>query len=62
MPEDLKYDVFLSHSRNDKTLARPIAGRLKKDGLNVWLSGCRIDATSKAASPVPLWTQMPYAE
>jgi hypothetical protein len=36
MPEDFKYDVFLSYSSKDKPVVRPLAERLKKDGLKVW--------------------------
>ena len=34
---DFKYDVFLSHSSNDKPAVRELAEQLKADGLNVWL-------------------------
>ena len=30
------YDVFLSHSSKDKTVVRPLAERLRHDGLKVW--------------------------
>ena len=33
---DFQYDVFLSHSFNDKTVVRTIAKRLKTDRLKVW--------------------------
>ena len=36
MPEDFQYDAFLSHSAKDKTVVRPLAERLRKDGLKVW--------------------------
>ncbi len=29
------YDVFLSYSSADKALVRPLAERLKQDGLNI---------------------------
>src|SRR5271169_3499124 len=32
----LPYDVFLSHSAKDKAVVRPLAQRLRKDGLKVW--------------------------
>ena len=32
-----QYDVFLSHSSQDKTVVRAIAERLRADGLRVWL-------------------------
>ncbi len=31
-----EFDVFLSHSAKDKATVRPIAERLRKDGLRVW--------------------------
>ena len=36
MSEPFQYDVFLSHSSNDKLVVRDVAERLKKDGLRVW--------------------------
>ncbi len=36
MNENFLYDVFLSHSSKDKTVVRPLAERLRKDGLKVW--------------------------
>ncbi|HEY2169410.1 MAG TPA: TIR domain-containing protein [Candidatus Angelobacter sp.] len=36
MPESFQYDVFLSHSSKDKPVVRPLAERLRKDGLRVW--------------------------
>ncbi|MDX6443008.1 MAG: hypothetical protein QOH71_82 [Blastocatellia bacterium] len=36
MADNLSYDVFLSHSSKDKEVVRPIAERLKNDGLKVW--------------------------
>jgi hypothetical protein len=32
---EFKYDVFISHSKKDKEVARDLANRLKKDGLKV---------------------------
>jgi len=32
------YDVFLSHSAKDKAVVRPLAERLRADGLNRCLS------------------------
>ena len=34
---DFAYDVFLSHSSKDKAVVRPLAERLRKDGVKVWL-------------------------
>jgi hypothetical protein len=36
MEQDFQYDVFLSHSAKDKAVVRPLAERLRKDGLKVW--------------------------
>jgi hypothetical protein len=36
MADDFKYDVFLSHSSQDKAVVRPLAERLRADGLRVW--------------------------
>jgi hypothetical protein len=37
MPTDaFPYDVFLSHSAVDKAVVRPLAERLRADGLKVW--------------------------
>ena len=36
MSEPFQYDVFLSHSAKDKAVVRPLAERLRKDGLKVW--------------------------
>ena len=33
---DYDYDVFVSHSSKDKAKVRPLAERLRKDGLRVW--------------------------
>ncbi|MBI1765307.1 MAG: SUMF1/EgtB/PvdO family nonheme iron enzyme [Acidobacteria bacterium] len=36
MADQFNYDVFLSHSSKDKPLVRPLAERLRADGLRVW--------------------------
>lgn len=36
MAENFQYDVFLSHSEKDKAVVRPLAERLRNDGLKVW--------------------------
>jgi hypothetical protein len=36
MPNEFPYDVFLSHSAKDKAVVRPLAERLRQDGLKVW--------------------------
>jgi tetratricopeptide (TPR) repeat protein len=34
--EHFSYDLFLSHSSDDKAVVRPLAERLRRDGLKVW--------------------------
>ena len=36
MPDQFQYDAFLSHSSKDKAVVRPLAERLRQDGLKVW--------------------------
>ena len=36
MSDSLEYDVFLSHSAKDKAVVRPLAERLRADGVKVW--------------------------
>ena len=36
MSEDFSFDLFLSHSAKDKAVVRPLAERLRKDGVQVW--------------------------
>ena len=36
MPDNFPFDVFLSHSSHDKSIVRPLAERLRQDGLRVW--------------------------
>ena len=36
MPDEFPYDVFLSHSAQDKAVVRPLAERLRADGVKVW--------------------------
>jgi hypothetical protein len=36
MPDNFKYDVFLSHKSKDKAVVRELAERLRRDGLRVW--------------------------
>ncbi len=36
MDAEFQYDVFLSHTSKDKEIVRPIAERLRADGLRVW--------------------------
>ena len=44
MPENFQYDVFLSHSSKDKAIVRPLAERLRKDGLRVWFDEWEIQS------------------
>ena len=44
MTHDFSYDVFLSHSSKDKHIVRPLAERLRNDGLNVWFDEWSIRA------------------
>jgi len=37
VPNAFQYDVFLSHSSRDRQAVQQLAGRLKADGLRVWL-------------------------
>lgn len=49
MADDFKYDVFLSHSAKDKEVVRPLAKRLRADGLRVWFDEWEIKPrTTKA--------------
>ena len=36
MSDQFPYDVFLSHSAKDKAVVRPLAERLRQNGLKVW--------------------------
>src|SRR6476661_5823200 len=44
MPENFQYDVFLSHSSKDKAIVRPLAERLRNDGLRVWFDEWEIES------------------
>jgi hypothetical protein len=35
--QSFKYDVFMCHSHKDKAVVSELAGRLRADGLRVWL-------------------------
>ena len=41
------YDVFLSHSAEDKAMVRPLAERLRQDGVKVWFDGTVLKAASR---------------
>ncbi len=49
MADDFKYDIFLSHSAKDKAVVRPLAERLRADGLRVWLDDWEIKPRSARA-------------
>ena len=36
LPDPFPYDLVLSHSSKDKAVVRPLAERLRADGLKVW--------------------------
>ncbi len=36
MPDEFPSDVFLSHSAKDKAVVRPLAERLRADGVKAW--------------------------
>jgi len=36
MADEFPYDIFLSHSAKDKAVVRPLAERLRADGVKVW--------------------------
>ena len=38
MPDEFQYDVFLSHSAKDKAVVRPLAERLRLNGLTSCVS------------------------
>ena len=44
MPEDLKYDVFLSYRSADAASVHPLAEQLRNAGLRVWLDAWAIPA------------------
>ena len=37
MADNFQVDVFLSHSAKDKAVVRPLAERLRQDGLKAWV-------------------------
>ena len=54
MPDQFHYDVFLSHSAKDKAVVRPLAERLRKDGVKVWFDewDCPLPAGAGAGSRI----------
>ncbi len=43
MSAEFQYNVFLSHSAKDKAVVRPLAERLRQDGLKVWFDEWQIE-------------------
>lgn len=52
MPDDFKYDVFLSHSPKDNAVVRPIAERLRSDGLRVWFDEWEVHPGDSVAAKI----------
>ena len=52
MPDDFRYDVFLSHSTKDKPIVLEIAERLKKDGIKVWFDAWEIKPGASISAKV----------
>ncbi len=52
MADDFKYDVFLSHSSNDKTIVRALAERLRANKLRVWFDEWEIRAGDSIPSKI----------
>jgi hypothetical protein len=44
---DFAFDLFLSHRAKDKHLVRPLAERLRRDGLKVWFDDWEIKTGDK---------------
>ena len=54
MGQEFQYDVFLSHSSKDKAVVRPLAERLRQDGLKVWFDEWEIPvAASRESAALP---------
>ena len=51
-PEQLSFDVFLSHSSKDKAIVRAVAELLRSDGLRVWLDEWEIKPGDSIPSKV----------
>ena len=47
MPDEFPCDVFLSHSAKDKAVVRPLAERLRADGVKVWFDEWVLKAEGK---------------
>src|ERR1035437_6991400 len=52
MPEEFKYDVFLSYSAKDKAVVRAVAERLRNDGLSVWFDDWEIQPGANISAKI----------
>src|SRR4051812_14035500 len=52
MSETFQYDVFLSHSSEDKDIVRPLAERLRRDGLRVFFDEWEIKVGDSIPSKI----------
>lgn len=52
MSDEFPYDVFLSHSAKDKEVVRPLAERLRKDGVKVWFDEWEIRPGDSEAAKI----------
>jgi WD40 repeat protein len=52
MSETFLYDLFLSHSSKDKAVVRPIAERLRADGLKVWFDEWELKPSDSIPSKI----------
>jgi hypothetical protein len=55
MGQDFQYNVFLSHSAKDKAVVRPLAERLRQDGLKV----CRVPPKREREGGFDEWVLNP---
>ena len=53
MSGEFLYDVFLSHSAKDKAVVRPLAERLRADGLKVWFNEWVLKPSDSSAGVSP---------
>src|SRR5262245_16290156 len=52
MPDSFRWDVFLSHSSNDKPVVRELAERLKAGGVRVWFDEWEIRPGDSIAAKI----------
>src|SRR5438309_1941189 len=50
MPDESAHDLFLSHGATNKPMVRPLAERLRADGLRVWFGGWEIPVAASRQS------------